>query len=109
MGHHLPVLWSPFGAAGGLFIGSLCAIWVLSLGYIYADARRRNMPYIPWTLIAAIVPNLLGFLLYFVLRKPMASPCPQCGLPKTPDQRFCPSCGYQVASHPAAAAPPQPV
>ncbi|MGA1983954.1 MAG: zinc ribbon domain-containing protein [Acidobacteriaceae bacterium] len=94
------ILWAIFGIAGGLFIGGLFAIWILGLGYIWADARRRDMPYIPWTLLAAIVPNLLGFLLYFVLRKPLASPCPQCGMPIAAEQRFCPMCGFQALSQP---------
>lgn len=107
-GDHFFFLWPILGFIMGLFVGSLFAIWILGLGYVYADARRRNMPHIPWTLIAAIVPNLLGFLLYFVLRKPFASPCPQCHQPVAADQRFCPSCGYQALSHPVPAAPPQP-
>jgi len=107
-GDHFFFLWSILGFFMGLFVGSLFAIWVLGLGYVYADARRRNMPHIPWTLIAAIVPNLLGFLLYFVLRKPIASPCPQCRQPISADQRFCPACGYQAVSQPTTA-PPQPV
>jgi len=97
------------GIAAGLFVGTVFAIWVLGLGYVYADARRRNMPHIPWTLVAMVVPNLLGFLLYFVLRKPIASPCPQCGQPISPEQRFCPSCGYHVLLQPTAPPPPQPI
>jgi hypothetical protein len=91
----LPVVGSMIGFGMGLFIGSLFAIWVLALGYVYGDARRRNMPAVPWTLVAFLVPNLLGFLLYFVLRKPLATPCPQCGQAMTPEQRFCSWCGYQ--------------
>jgi hypothetical protein len=106
-GPYLPVLISLVCLLPGAFVGSLFALWVLGLGYVYADARRRNMPHIPWTLIAAIVPNLLGFLLYFVLRKPIASPCPQCDQPVAAGQRFCPSCGYQAFSHPTPVPPPQ--
>lgn len=108
-GDHMSFLWSILGLVMGLFVGSVVSIWVLGLGYVYADARSRNMPHIPWTLIAAIVPNLLGFLLYFVLRKPIASPCPQCHQPISADQRFCPACGCQALSHSTPAAPPQPV
>ena len=108
-GDHFFFLWPILGFLAGLFVGSLFAIWVLGLGYVYADARNRNMPHIPWTLIAAIVPNLLGFLLYFVLRKPPASPCPQCGQPVAAGQRFCPSCGCQSLPQPTPAAPPQPI
>jgi hypothetical protein len=81
------------GLLGGTFVGGLFLIWVLGLGYVYGDARRRNMPAVPWLLVALFVPNLLGFLLYFVLRKPLARPCPQCGQAITPEQRFCSWCG----------------
>jgi hypothetical protein len=82
----------------GLLVGVLAATWILGLGYVYADARRRAMPPIPWTLIAVLVPNLLGFLLYFALRRPIAQPCPQCGQPITADQRFCSACGTGAAA-----------
>jgi len=90
-----PFLSAIIGLVGGLFVSGLFAIWILGLGYVYGDARRRNMPAIPWALAAALIPNLLGFLLYFVLRRPLASPCPRCGQAITPDQRFCSWCGYQ--------------
>jgi hypothetical protein len=77
----------------GLLVGALAAIWILCLGYVYVDARRRAMPPVPWTLIAALVPNLLGFLFYFALRKPIAAPCPQCGQAVESGQHFCSRCG----------------
>jgi len=86
------------GLGVGLFAGVLAAGWVLGLGYVYGDARRRSMPAIPWTLVAAMVPNLLGFLLYFVLRKPIGSPCAQCGQVIVAGQRYCPWCGRQGPS-----------
>ena len=86
------------GLGLGLLAGVVIAIWVLGLGYVYADARRRAMPPILWTLIAVFIPNLLGFLLYFALRRPIALPCPHCGQPTTAEQRFCSWCGYQGSS-----------
>jgi hypothetical protein len=86
------------GAGFGLLAALVIAIWILCLGYVYADARRRGMPPILWTLIAAFIPNLLGFLLYFALRRPIALPCPHCGQPTTAEQRFCSWCGYQGSS-----------
>ncbi len=86
------------GIGFGLLAGVVIAIWVLGLGFVYADARRRAMPPILWTLIAAFIPNLLGFLLYFALRRPIALPCPQCGQATTAGQRFCSWCGYQGSS-----------
>jgi Na+/proline symporter len=86
------------GLGLGLLVGVVIAIWILGLGYVNADARRRGMPPILWTLIAAFIPNLLGFLLYFALRRPIASPCPHCGQAMTAEQRFCSWCGYQGSS-----------
>jgi len=86
------------GLGFGLLAGVFISIWILGLGYVYADARRRGMPPILWTLIAAFIPNLLGFLLYFALRQPIAAPCAHCGRPIVAGQPFCPWCGYQGSS-----------
>jgi hypothetical protein len=88
------------GMGMGLLAGSIAGIWVLCLGYVYADARRRGMPPVLWTLIAALVPNLLGFLFYFALRRPLASPCPKCGQAIAAEQRFCAWCGCEKTSPP---------
>ena len=106
----LPIWTQPFVGAGiGLITGSLVALWILCLGYVYADARRRAMPAVPWTLITALVPNLLGFLFYFALRRPIMSPCPQCGQPVHPAQRFCASCGLDRLASASGNTPPQSV
>jgi len=86
------------GLAFGLLAGVVIASWILGLGYVHADARRRGMPPSLWTLIAALIPNLLGFLLYFAMRRSTALPCPHCGQPTTAEQRFCSWCGYQGSS-----------
>jgi hypothetical protein len=86
------------GVGFGLLAGVVIAIWLLCLGYVNGDARRRGMPPILWTLIVAFIPNLLGFLLYFALRRPIALPCPHCGQATTAGQRFCSWCGYQGSS-----------
>jgi hypothetical protein len=83
------------GLLAGMAAGALIAAWVLCLGYVYGDARRRCMPPVLWVLIAALVPNLLGFLLYFGLRRPIALPCAHCGQAITADQLFCSWCGQQ--------------
>lgn len=103
-----PISGGFVGLLGGTFVGGLFAVWVLGLGYVYGDADRREMPAILWLLVAALVPNLLGFLLYFVLRKPLGHPCPQCGQAITPEQRFCSWCGAQqyAAPYTTTVAPP---
>ena len=83
------------GLLAGIAAGFFLAAWIVCLGYVHADARRRGMPPILWTLVAMLVPNLLGFLIYFAIRRPIAQPCPQCGQAKRADHRFCSWCGYQ--------------
>jgi hypothetical protein len=81
-----------FGSAA-LFGGTLMATWLVCLGFVYADARLRAMRPVLWVLVTALFPHLLGFLLYFVLRQPIASPCAHCGQPIPLNQPFCASCG----------------
>jgi hypothetical protein len=96
----------------GVVACTVFAALVLALGYVYGDAKRRGMHPVLWTLIVAITPNLIGFLLYFALRRPLLAPCRICGAGIGPDQRFCSSCGceQQAASgtSSSAGAPPAP-
>jgi hypothetical protein len=71
--------------------------WVLLIGYINADARRRGMHYITWTLLALFVPNFLGAVLYFVLRDPLLVLCPRCGARGRSIFVFCHQCGSELA------------
>jgi RNA polymerase subunit RPABC4/transcription elongation factor Spt4 len=45
-----------------------------------------------WTLVAILVPNGLGIVLYFVLRKPLSTHCPQCDAVVEPGFSYCPRC-----------------
>lgn len=69
------------------------AILVLIIGYIYADAKRRGMRPVLWTLLAIFVPNAIGIILYFVLRDPLLVTCPNCATPVREGFAFCPKCG----------------
>ncbi len=80
------------GGAAVVF-GIACAAWLLCLGFVFADARRRAMRSVLWVLVAALFPHLLGFLLYFVMRQPIASTCAHCAETIGRHQRFCPCCG----------------
>lgn len=84
-------------SSGGILIGlvggALACAYFLLAGYIYSDAVRRAMPPIPWTALAVLIPNCVGFVLYFLLRKPILHPCPSCGRGVAPDAAFCPRCG----------------
>jgi RNA polymerase subunit RPABC4/transcription elongation factor Spt4 len=82
----------------GVFLGTLLACYVMLIGYINMDAGRRGMSRVLWTLIAIFVPNAIGILLYFILRKPRLSNCPQCGAAVGPEFGFCPQCRHRLGS-----------
>jgi hypothetical protein len=84
------------GAVLGLMVilfAFVLSTWLLGVGYVYGDARRRAMRPIVWVLVAILAPHLLGFLLYFVLRQPIAAICASCGQKNFVNQRFCAWCG----------------
>lgn len=78
------------------FLAILLAIvvisWILLLGYVHGDARRRGMSPLLWTLICIFVPNLIGFIIYFLLRKGLARYCNKCGCQVEEGFRYCPRC-----------------
>jgi hypothetical protein len=77
---------------GVAFLGA----YVLVVGYVYGDARRRGMNHVLWTLLAIFIPNAIGIILYFILRDPVAVPCPSCAAPARKGHAFCASCGAAV-------------
>lgn len=76
----------------GMVAATLIASYLLLIGYVNSDAGRRGMSRLLWTLIAIFVPNALGIVLYFVLRKPRVAHCPQCNVEVEPGFSFCPRC-----------------
>ncbi len=74
------------------------AIFVLLVGYVYGDARRRGMNQVLWTLLAIFIPSGVGIILYFILRDPIPVPCPSCGTPARKGHAFCASCGAAVCA-----------
>jgi hypothetical protein len=77
---------------GVAFLGA----YVLLVGYVFADARRRGMKHVLWTLLAIFIPNAIGIILYFILRDPIPVPCPACGTPARKGHAFCAGCGAAV-------------
>ena len=78
------------GIVGGLLLAAV----LLLTGYVYADAKRRGMNAVLWTLLVILIPKALGFIAYFLLRKPLLAPCPNCRWPIGSDFAYCPKCGY---------------
>ena len=81
----------------GLVVGAVVACYLLLIGYITRDARRRGMSPVLWTFVAILVPNALGIILYFILRQPIRSACPQCGSFVQSGFNFCPHCSHKLS------------
>jgi hypothetical protein len=73
------------------------SIYFLLVGYVNQDAKRRDMGQLLWTLLVILVPNCLGFLAYFLLRKPLTQYCPQCGQRVEKDFHYCARCGCTLS------------
>jgi RNA polymerase subunit RPABC4/transcription elongation factor Spt4 len=71
-------------------------IYALLIGYVYADAKRRGMRYVMWTLLAVFIPDGIGIILYFVLRDPPMRTCPGCAQLAKSGFTFCPHCGTSL-------------
>jgi hypothetical protein len=90
-----PPLWFLGGAL--TFAVVLPLVVMLLVVYVNFDARRRLMNRTLWTLLVIFVPNAIGFILYFLLRRPLPQFCPQCAGLVQPDFVVCPACGHGLA------------
>ena len=92
---HNPVL-SAFGVAGIITAGSVpLAAFLLLVGYVSRDARRRGMNSALWTILVVVLSPgwlALGFFIYFLMREPLPYNCPQCGSTVGARFNYCPSC-----------------
>jgi len=91
--HAPPLAWRIFI---GLMAGAVLAFWVLLVGYVNRDAKRRGMNVTLWTLLVIFVPDAIGFIIYFLLRQPLRIPCPKCGAVADPAFNFCPRCKFNL-------------
>ena len=71
--------------------------YVLLVGFVYQDAKRRGMRHVMWTWLAILVPNGIGIVLYFLLREPIPVFCSACGAPAQRGFAFCSRCGIGMA------------
>ena len=75
----------------------LLVIPILIGVYVYKDARSRNMNAPLWTLIAILVPALIGFIIYLLVRGSYSNmKCPNCKANVTKDYVSCPNCGTKL-------------
>jgi len=76
-------------------IASVVSVFLFVLGYVYRDARRRNMNAPLWTLLVLVLaPSslIIGLVIYLLVRDPLPYPCPRCGALVGPRFNFCSSC-----------------
>ena len=77
--------------------GTLFASYVLLVGYVSRDVRRRGMSAPLWMLIVVLMPGGVGAIVYFLLRQPLVSRCPHCRTEIASSFHFCPQCQFQMA------------
>ena len=86
--------WPEAGKVAFAFgIPILLVAWVLLIGFVHADAKRRGMRYVLWTWLAILIPDCIGVIIYFILRDPLPKACPGCGQLVKAGFVFCPHCG----------------
>jgi len=76
--------------------GTVLAVYTLMVGYVTRDAKRRGMNLALWTPLVIFMPGAIGLVLYFLLRQPLLSSCPQCSVSVVPGMNFCPQCRFQL-------------
>lgn len=88
--------WPAIAKAGILIAPPILILaYSLLVGFIYADAKRRRMRHVMWAWLA-LVPYFVGVILYFILRDPLPTPCPKCGMEVPREFGFCPGCGASI-------------
>lgn len=93
-----------------VYLAFLIGVPILVGVYVFQDARRRGMNAALWTLIAVLVPMLVGFIIYLLVRGSYPDlKCPRCGAPVRENYVSCPQCGARLkASCPSCSAPVEP-
>ena len=80
-----------------VYLAVLIIVPILVGVYVFRDASRRGMNAALWTLIAVLVPILVGFIIYLLVRSSYPDlKCPQCGTPVRESYVSCPQCGARL-------------
>jgi tellurite resistance protein TehA-like permease len=87
----------PWRTVLAILMGAVAAAYLLLVGYVSQDTKRRNMNQFGWTLLVIIFANGLAPLVYFLLRKPLVQHCPKCGAPVEAGFHFCAKCGLELS------------
>ncbi len=92
-GSEIHVITFPVVAA---FIIVIVAIMALIAILVFRDAKKRGMNPWLWATVATFVPNLLGVVIYLIVRYTFKTPCPSCGHGLQGDFNICPYCGAKL-------------
>jgi len=77
--------------------GTALASYVLLIGYVSRDVKRRAMSARLWILLVVVMPGGIGAVVYFLLRQPILLHCPNCSTQINSTCNFCPQCQFQMA------------
>jgi hypothetical protein len=100
--HDQPLLASMALAGVITVVAAFLSIWLFVLGYVYRDAKRREMNPALWTILVLILSpayHFIGLIIYLLVREPLPFTCPQCSATVSARFNFCPNCKYNL--HPA--------
>jgi hypothetical protein len=76
-------------------VGIILGSFLLLVGYVSRDARRRGMNSTLWTILVVVLSSGwggLGFIIYFLVREPLPYSCPQCEATVGARFNYCPNC-----------------
>jgi hypothetical protein len=89
-------LLSALSVAGLITAGAIpLSAFLLLVGYVNRDAKRRGMNPALWTLLVLVLSPgwlALGFFIYFLMREPLPYNCPQCSATVGARFNYCPNC-----------------
>lgn len=77
--------------------GTAFASYLLLIGYISRDVRRRAMSAGMWMLLVLVMPGGIGAVVYFLMRQPLLQRCPSCSTEVAANFHFCPQCQFQMS------------
>ena len=80
----------------GILLGMFLAFYMLMIGYVTRDAKKRGMNPTVWLFIMiSLLPSGVGFIVYFLLRQPVKMNCPRCTGSIQHGFNYCPKCQFQ--------------
>jgi hypothetical protein len=93
-----PITWRQVTHHAFVFTtGTALASYILLVGYVSRDVKRRAMSAPLWMLIVLVMPGGMGAVVYFLLRQPILIRCPHCTTELPEGVHFCPQCRFQMA------------